>query len=104
MRAPTPDHSDREGAAPRHLESFRLSAKGRASLCPGGYDIDAEPLACANVRKGDGAFGFNAEAGQYQDLIEAGVIDPAKVARLALQNAASVASLMLTTEAVVAEK
>ncbi len=57
-----------------------------------------------NVRGGEGAFGFNAATGVYQDLIEAGVIDPTKVARFALQNAASVASLMLTTEAVVAVK
>ncbi|TMB26480.1 MAG: chaperonin GroEL [Deltaproteobacteria bacterium] len=56
------------------------------------------------VREGQGAFGFNAATGRYEDLIEAGVIDPTKVARQALQNAASVASLMLTTEAVVAEK
>jgi chaperonin GroEL len=56
------------------------------------------------VREGHGAFGFNAAACRYEDLIEAGVIDPTKVARFALQNAASVASLMLTTEAMIAEK
>jgi chaperonin GroEL (HSP60 family) len=56
------------------------------------------------IREGQGAFGFNAANGKYEDLIEAGVIDPTKVARHALQNAASVASLMLTTEAMVAEK
>ncbi|HEX7128303.1 MAG TPA: TCP-1/cpn60 chaperonin family protein, partial [Thermodesulfobacteriota bacterium] len=48
--------------------------------------------------------GFNAQAERYEDLVEAGVIDPTKVSRVALQNAASVASLMLTTEAMVAEK
>jgi len=48
-------------------------------------------------------FGFDAETGQFGDLVKAGVIDPAKVTRLALQNAASIASLMLTTEALVAE-
>jgi chaperonin GroEL len=48
-------------------------------------------------------FGFDAETGQYGDLVKAGVIDPAKVTRLALQNAASIAALMLTTEALVAE-
>ncbi|HEX7124767.1 MAG TPA: chaperonin GroEL, partial [Thermodesulfobacteriota bacterium] len=47
--------------------------------------------------------GFNAQAERYEDLVEAGVIDPTKVSRVALQNAASVASLMLTTEAMVAE-
>jgi len=56
------------------------------------------------VREGTGAFGFNAATGQYEDLLAAGVIDPTKVSRFALQNAASVASLMLTTEAMVAEK
>jgi chaperonin GroEL len=50
-----------------------------------------------------GAFGFNAETGEFGDLIEAGVIDPTKVARTALLNAASVSALMLTTECMVAE-
>ena len=49
-------------------------------------------------------FGFNAQTGEYQDLVKAGVIDPTKVARTALQNAASVASLMLTTMAIIAER
>jgi chaperonin GroEL len=49
-------------------------------------------------------FGFNAQSGEYEDLVKAGVIDPTKVSRTALQNAASVASLMLTTMALVAEK
>jgi chaperonin GroEL len=48
-------------------------------------------------------FGFDADSGEYTDLVKAGVIDPAKVTRLALQNAASIASLMLTTEALVAD-
>src|SRR5437660_871475 len=56
------------------------------------------------VHEGAGAFGFNAATGQYEDLFEAGIIDPTKVARFALQNAASVATLMLSTEAMVAEK
>ncbi|TMA40530.1 MAG: chaperonin GroEL, partial [Deltaproteobacteria bacterium] len=56
------------------------------------------------VREGQGAFGFNAATGEYEDLLQAGVIDPTKVSRFALQNSASVASLMLTTEAMVAER
>jgi chaperonin GroEL len=56
------------------------------------------------VRGEKGAFGFNAETEAYEDLTKAGVIDPTKVVRFALQNAASVASLLLTTEAMVAEK
>ncbi|HSV18218.1 MAG TPA: chaperonin GroEL [Casimicrobiaceae bacterium] len=55
------------------------------------------------VNEGKGNFGFNAASGQYGDLVEMGVLDPTKVARFALQNAASVASLMLTTDAMVAE-
>ena len=57
-----------------------------------------------HVKNEKGAMGFNAESGQYEDLMEAGVIDPTKVARYAIQNAASVASLLITTEAMVAEK
>jgi chaperonin GroEL len=56
------------------------------------------------VKGEKGAFGFNAETETYEDLSKAGVIDPTKVVRFALQNAASVASLLLTTEAMVAEK
>jgi len=54
------------------------------------------------VREGRGAFGYNAATAVYEDLIAAGVIDPTKVVRIALQNAASIASLMLTTEALIA--
>jgi chaperonin GroEL len=61
-------------------------------------------IVVAKVREGKGAYGFNAATGVYEDLLAAGVIDPTKVSRTALQNAASVASLMLTTEAMIAEK
>jgi chaperonin GroEL len=56
------------------------------------------------VKNSQGSFGYNADTDTYEDLMKAGVIDPTKVVRLALQNAASVASLMLTTQAMVAEK
>jgi chaperonin GroEL len=56
------------------------------------------------VRQGKGGFGFNAASEEFEDLIKAGVIDPTKVVRAALQNAASVAGLMLTTEALIAER
>src|SRR5579871_2623279 len=56
------------------------------------------------VKNGKGAFGFNAATEEYEDLVKAGVIDPTKVVRAALQNAASVASLMLSTEALIAER
>ena len=56
------------------------------------------------VREGKGSYGFNAATGEYGDLMEQGVIDPVKVVRTALENAASVAGLMLTTEALIAER
>jgi len=56
------------------------------------------------VKEGKGAFGFNAQTETYEDLMKAGIIDPTKVVRTALVNAASVAGLLLTTEAMVAEK
>jgi len=55
------------------------------------------------VKGGKGAYGYNAGTGEYGDMIEAGILDPAKVTRLALQNAASVAGLLLTTEVMIAE-
>ena len=55
------------------------------------------------AREGDGSFGYNAATSEYGDMLEMGIIDPTKVTRLALQNAASVAGLLLTTEAMVAE-
>jgi chaperonin GroEL len=61
-------------------------------------------IVVSKVKEGEGNFGFNAATLEYQDLVEAGVIDPTKVVRTALQNASSVAGLMLTTEALVAEK
>jgi chaperonin GroEL len=57
-----------------------------------------------HVKKESGSFGYNAETGAYEDLMAAGVIDPTKVTRFALQNAASVSGLLLTTEAMIAEK
>jgi chaperonin GroEL len=63
-----------------------------------------EPSVVVNkVVEGSGNFGFNAATGVYGDLVDMGVLDPTKVTRFALQNAASVASLMLTTEAMIAE-
>src|SRR6476620_6400573 len=63
-----------------------------------------EPSVVVNkVVEGKGNYGFNAQTGEYGDLVEMGVVDPTKVTQFALQNAASVASLMLTTDAMVAE-
>jgi chaperonin GroEL len=61
-------------------------------------------IVVSKVKEGTGAFGFNAQTLEYGDLVKAGVIDPTKVVRTALQNAASVAALLLTTEAMIAER
>ena len=57
----------------------------------------------AKVAEGKGNFGYNAATGEYVDMVENGVIDPTKVTRTALQNAASIAGLLLTTEATVSD-
>ena len=60
-------------------------------------------LVVQKVSEGEGAFGFNARTEQYEDLVDAGVIDPTKVVRTAMENAASIAGLLLTTEALVTD-
>ena len=55
------------------------------------------------VKAGKGAYGYNAANGEFGDMLEAGILDPTKVTRLALQNAASVAGLLLTTEVMIAD-
>jgi chaperonin GroEL len=99
------------------VEAAKKKAKGDEKI---GYDIVAESLeSCCKqiaqnsgadgdlvvekVKEGKGGFGFNASTGEYEDLIKAGIIDPALVAKTALQNAASVAGLMLTTDVVITE-
>ncbi|HEY1556983.1 MAG TPA: chaperonin GroEL, partial [Kofleriaceae bacterium] len=69
----------------------------------GNSGVDGSIVA-AKVKESAGSFGFNAQTLQYEDLVKAGVIDPAKVVRTAIQNASSVAGLMLTTETLIAEK
>ena len=61
-------------------------------------------IVCEKVAEGKGAFGYNALTNVYEDMVKAGVIDPTKVTRTALQNASSVATLLLTSDALVAEK
>ena len=60
-------------------------------------------IAVQTVKGGEGSFGFNAQTEEYEDLVQAGVVDPTKVSRIALENAASIAGLLLTTEAIVTE-
>ena len=63
-----------------------------------------EPSVIVNkVKEGNGSYGYNAATGEYVDMLEAGILDPTKVTRTALQNAASIAGLMITTEAMVGE-
>jgi chaperonin GroEL len=64
---------------------------------------DEPSVVIAKVLEGKGNYGYNAATGEYGDLVEAGVVDPTKVTRTALQNAASIAGLILTTDATVAE-
>jgi len=65
---------------------------------------DEPSVVVAKVREGTGNFGYNAASGEYGDMVDMGILDPTKVTRSALQNAASVAGLMITTEAMVADK
>jgi chaperonin GroEL len=60
-------------------------------------------LVVQRVREAEGANGFNAQSEKYEDLVKAGVIDPTKVVRIAIENASSIAGLLLTTEALVTE-
>ena len=64
---------------------------------------DEPSVVIAKVIEGKGNFGYNAQTGEYGDMVAMGVLDPTKVTRYALQNAASVAGLILTTDAMVAE-
>jgi chaperonin GroEL len=64
---------------------------------------DEASVVLNNVKNGEGNYGYNAASGEYGDMIEMGILDPTKVTRSALQNASSVAGLMITTEAMVAE-
>jgi chaperonin GroEL len=73
----------------------------RQIACNAGYEGS---IIVEKVKSSKGNKGFDADEGKYTDMMEAGIIDPTKVARFALQNAASVSSLLLTTEAMVAEK
>src|SRR5499426_3140673 len=82
---------------------IRRSAEEPLRQIAGNAGVDGS-IVVEKVKNGKGAFGFNAATEEYEDLVKAGVIDPTKVVRAALQNAASVASLMLTTEALVAER
>ncbi|RJQ77492.1 MAG: chaperonin GroEL [Desulfobacteraceae bacterium] len=78
-----------------------LEAPARQIAANAGFEAS---VVLQHILEGKGSFGFNAETGTYEDLIAAGVVDPTKVTRCALQNAASVAGLLMTTEAMIADK
>lgn len=61
-------------------------------------------MVCEKVANSEANFGYNAATDKYEDMVKAGVIDPTKVTRTALQNAASVSTLLLTSDALIAEK
>ena len=89
----------------------RLEARGTLRLALKEAGLDAASVTppqmrvvVEKVRHLEPGFGLNAATGEYVDMVKAGIIDPAKVTRSALQNAASIAALFLTTEAVVADK
>jgi chaperonin GroEL len=98
------------------LEPLQVSGDERlgANIVKRALEEPARQLACnageegsvvvEKIKVGEGPFGYDAERGEYGDLIASGVIDPTKVARSALQNAASVAALMLMTECMVADR
>lgn len=97
---PSPHKSQEPGISPS-IQSTEPGGPLRQIAHNAGYEGAA---VIGKVRESkDENFGFNADTSEYGDLVKMGVIDPAKVTRLALQNAASVSALMLTTEALVAE-
>jgi chaperonin GroEL len=92
-----------EGDQAFGVQIVRRALEGPARRIAENAGVDGA-VVIAKIEEGQGAFGFNAQTEVYEDLEKAGVIDPTKVSRTALQNAASVASLLLTTEALVADK
>src|SRR6185437_17076586 len=79
-----------------------MQAPARQILANAG--VDSAVIVGKLLEKGDASHGFDAQSGQYVDMVKSGIIDPTKVVRLALQGAASIAGLLITTEAMVAEK
>jgi len=84
------------------VDIIRRAIEEPLRIISGNAGIDAS-IAVAKVGESEGSFGLNAASGEYTDLVAAGVIDPTKVTRTPLQNAASVAGLLLTTEAMIAD-
>jgi chaperonin GroEL len=96
LKADTPDEKVGFDIVRRAIESPLRTIASNAGV--------EGSIVVQKVKEGEGNFGYNARTEVYEDLVKAGVIDPTKVTRTALENAASVAGLLLTTEAVVSEK
>lgn len=95
---------DQSGANLNRLAGYSRLAPPQLPLRQIVANAGHEPsVVLAKVLEGKGDFGWNAATGEYGDLLYMGVVDPTKVTRTALQNAASVAALILTTDAMVAE-
>src|SRR2546422_701324 len=88
---------------PKAIEARVKNIRTQIDEATSDYDKEKLQERVAKIAEGKGNFGFNAQTEQFGDLVEMGVLDPTKVSRTSLQNAASVAGLLLTTEAMVAE-
>ena len=95
-----PDNSDQQVG----IDIVRRALSAPARLIAENAGADGSIVVGKLLEKTDGNYGFDAQSGSYTDMVKAGIIDPTKVVRLALQGAASVAALLITTEAMVAEK
>ncbi len=94
----TTSHPDQKAAVDIVRRAIQVPARHIVQNAGGDGSLVVGKL----LESSDYKWGFNAATGQYQDMVEAGVIDPAKMVRTALQDTASVASLLITTEALVA--
>jgi chaperonin GroEL len=86
------------------IEIVRRALRVPARLIAENAGVDGSIVIGKLTDQKNGTFGFDAQAGEYKDLVKAGIIDPTKVVRSALQHAASIAGLLVTTEAMVAER
>mgnify|MGYP003396830982 CR=1 FL=1 len=85
------------------FDNFRVVPPGTGICHQVNLEYLSQTVWTAKVKEGKGTYGYNAATGSYGDMLDMGILDPTKVTRLALQNAASVAGLLLTTEVMVAE-
>jgi chaperonin GroEL len=95
-----PDNNDQKVG----IDIVRRALQAPARQIVENAGADAAVIVGKLLEKGDADYGYDAQAGAYVDMVKAGIIDPTKVVRLALQGAASIAALLITTEAMVAER